>query len=131
MSTTRSASTAGKGKDSDVIASATGKGKELDSNASATTSNVSSVVTISMSDVEKFFDKALDKALEKASSAFETKIKTLFNDRLVSMEENIGKLDERIKVLEASVNVCNGRVIATEHKLISIGSVPHEVIPVE
>ena len=58
MSTTRSASTAGKGKDSDVTASATGKGKELDSNASATTSNVSSVVTISMSEVEKFFDKS-------------------------------------------------------------------------
>ena len=47
------------------------------------------------------------------------------------MEENIGKLDERIEELEASVNVCSDRVIATEHKLISIGSVPHEVTPVE
>ena len=130
MSTTRSASNAGKGKDSDAVY-VTGKGKEYDSHVSATTNNTNSVVTISMSDVEKFFDKALDRALDKASLAFELKIKTLFNDRLAVVEESIETHDERIKELETSVNICNVRIFAMEQKLTNCESAPRDVTPAE
>jgi hypothetical protein len=65
-----------------------------------------------MSDVERFFEKAL--------STFESRIMKYFSERFSKLEERFGKYDENIKEIEHSLNSCHEHVTDVEKKMVDI-----------